>query len=361
MNLNFNNHDYFVIANQIAQNGCQYVNTHTPLSAFLICIKDLPFGYLDNLCRHIQSYLDQHGLDATLDECYLLTQNQGSLRLTNFFQSSSQNLLDLAYECLMTDQFLGTQKVVGTDLNSSSWLSHSLYEGLVAKELAEMVGLDSATAQKLGLLHDIGRKKTHRFGHVVEGFQILVDAGWLDEAFCCLTHSFLSIKQANGLRHGGRFCDCGAVPTFEGPNGVEKVASIDCDFNVIWNDSAPKDDMTSILECYNYSPYDCLLNLADLMATANGITAPHLRVADIATRRTADPVNHNYFLATLTTNLYEFMSNCGIIVTDYQNSYSKSPNDIENIFTNVSTFFYDQYLIHKSNKESVNIKTYNNR
>jgi len=360
MNLNFIDEKYFIIANVIAQNGCQYVNAHTPLSAFFICVKDLPFGYLDNFCRHIQNYLKQNGLDATLDECYLLTQGQGNLHLTTFFNNSSRDLLDLAYDCLMTDHFLGTQKVAGTNINSSSWLSHSLYEGIIAKELAEMVGLNSDTAQKLGLLHDIGRKKTHSFRHVIAGFQILVDAGWPDEAFCCLTHSFLSIKQANGVRRGGRFCNCDAVPTFAGAHGPEKVVNIDNNYNVIWNINAPKDDITDILERYNYSPYDCLLNLADLMATDRGIMAPHLRVADIASRKTVDPINRNYFLTNLTTNLCEFMHHCGIITVDNRDNLQIAPSSVENIFTNVSSFFYEKYLTREANKENTNVKTYNN-
>ena len=63
---------------------------------------------------------------------------------------------------------------------------------------------------KLGILHDVGRKKDHSFMHTVKGFEYLMDQGLTNEAFCALTHSF-SPSLKDGINIGNR-CATGDPP-----------------------------------------------------------------------------------------------------------------------------------------------------
>lgn len=75
---------------------------------------------------------------------------------------------------------------------------------VLARNIANICGLDSDKAYVLGLLHDIGRffvvgdhgelivNDTHR--HPIEGYLFLRKRGYSDEAKICITHAFTQHK-----------------------------------------------------------------------------------------------------------------------------------------------------------------------
>ena len=129
------------------------------------------------------------------------------------------------------------------------------------------MGFDSDKAFRMGLLHDYGRKYEQNFKHVIIGFEKLYDLGYFEEAIGALTHSYI-----NGNTYA----------IFE-PLSKEL---LEC-------------DIYKFLEIYEYTDYDRILNLADLMASANGVLEPRLRIEDIETRRKITKEQKEYFLNEL--------------------------------------------------------------
>ena len=218
-------------------------------------------------------------------------------------------------------------------------MSHSLFAGEVCATLASHLGLDADRAKAAGLLHDYGRKFTHTFDHTMSGFESLVSIGWNNEAIGCLTHSFVN---------GGRCSN--NEPALEG-------FYLDSEGNAKWREGAYKDDMTLFLENYEYTDFDILLNIADLMATDKGILSPKDRIADIATRRVIDPTNRGYFLADITNVFIHILKRLNLAKEDFK--YIKadkntSLEEIQNYFEEVSSYFFNVYTnlpkLEKQNK-----------
>lgn len=56
----------------------------------------------------------------------------------------SEYLLDLAYECIEVDgRHLGDNIIPNTSINTSSWISHSLYMAKAAENLAKKLGMNA--------------------------------------------------------------------------------------------------------------------------------------------------------------------------------------------------------------------------
>ncbi|MBO5121239.1 MAG: HDIG domain-containing protein [Bacilli bacterium] len=313
-----------------------YENNRTSADAFLLCIKDLPYEELDNLCKEIEQYYryKENPISLSLEDCYKLTQGQDTQDIL-CDKEFKQILLSLAYQCIDKGITVGSKLRENSNDSTTSWISHCLYQGETAAVLAKNLGLDSDTARKLGILHDIGRKYIHTLLHTVAGFETLVDEGWTDEAFVCLTHSFIG----NPTTHkGGRCCGCDpALPGFY----------LDEEGNPNWQPSAEKDDVTSFLESYNYNLYDSIINMSDLMATSYGTLAPYDRVADISTRTTPDPQNKNYFKAEFSNLMLHLLEQSGEITVNNIGTL-KATSDIsdskmDEIFYSVSALFTDYY------------------
>lgn len=275
MGVNFSNQEYFKKAMELA--GRRPVTSHTPEQAFLVLIHGASRLQLENLCNRMVDYSKG---TYDFEQCYEMTQNQAEL-------ISAGEILSLAYQCLKSGKQLGNE-IAGGRFNTSAYFGHSLWEGKLCGDLAAACGLDPNRAQIYGILHDYGRCVSHRFDHTIRGFELLVDAGWEDEALACLTHSYLS---------GGRCANCEvAEPGFY----------VDEDGNPCWQEDAVKDEMTVFLEKYSFTDYDEILNMGDLMATSNGIVSPKERLADILSRRVLDPANYGFFLAEFTNLLNRF-------------------------------------------------------
>ena len=250
-----------------------YENEVTPEDAFFVILRNLDFEIIDNLCAFVAK-------ETELGDPHIIY----NLIESNCADFGFRKLvLNSAYELIHSGKPLGN-KMSGA-FNSSSWISHSLYEGEVASQLAEACGLNPDVAKKLGILHDIGRKIDHSFKHTIIGYELLRDAGYENEAVCCLTHSFLSVS-IDGINKGNRCANCD--PSIDGFYINDKGQGV-------FKDDSRIDDITTFLESYQYNPYDIILNISDLMATSSAIISPYDRMLDVYTRKTPDLVNSPFF------------------------------------------------------------------
>lgn len=293
MKLNFSNEKYKKIAMQ-SKGYSQVESKHSITDAFMLLIKGVEEKNLSNFCRKIQEDLEKNGIKLTIEECYNLTQGkiqEISMEEVEAKDYIEKRMLDLAYECIEVDKKELGDFVLPNNINTSSWISHSLYEAKAAQQLAQRLGLDTEKAGILGMLHDYGRKYTHDFTHVILGYEALVDEGWIEEARASITHSFIN---------AGRCANC---------DPAEDGFYIDENGQPAWEEDAEKDDITEVLENLEYDDYDMLLNIADLIATSDGITTPYDRVQDVATRKKPDIRNRGYFLSEFSNKLIYVIEN----------------------------------------------------
>ena len=320
-NLNFKK-DSRIICNLLT-NKFNEENIHSPEDAFIMLINNTEDDNLTNLIEIMHQCPELSYMN--IEQLYMLTETDYSYLDTNI----KKIILASAYKCLENGLTLGTRTINNGTINTSSWYSHSLYVAEVCSNLARQLGLNEDIARTLGLLHDIGRKYDHTFNHVIKGCYLLYISGWHNEAIACLTHSFVN---------GGRCSN--NEPAVEGFY-VDELG------NPKWQPKTKMDDVSLFLKYYDYTDYDKILNIADLMATDKGIVSPYDRIQDIATRRTIDPTNRGYFLSDFTNLLIEFMKKTNSIDEDYP--YIKATKDttieeITNEFKKISQYFYEDYL-----------------
>jgi len=323
-------------------------DVHSPFDAFFLLINGISIDDLSNLCYLIKENSDLFNFDGrrlTDDECYSLTQNLEASR------EVKQLIMNLAGMCLngyetvdgekISGKHLGNKTINEGKINTSAWLSHSFYVGEVCSVLAKELGLDYEKAKTLGLLHDFGRKFNHGFDHVIKGFEALVALGWKSEAISCLTHSFVN---------GGR-CSNNEV-------AVEGFY-VDENGDARWKPDVVKDDVTIFLEKYQFTDYDMILNMADLMATDRGIVSPFDRINDISKRRKNldEESNRGYFFNDMTNMFVEYLEKIHYIdfqVQPTKKSFNHSLDQIKNKFHTVSDCFFDVYSVisHESQNSS---------
>lgn len=298
---------------------------HLPADAFMLLIKkvdpemdNIDEEILYNLCEKIENF---YGLNK--GEGYKLTQGDFSILKNVPPTIIKMTIYNLAIECLKEGKHLG--RVVNQYGNTSAWISHSLHEAELAGNIAKILGLDSNKARTLALLHDYGRKEIHSFEHTTRGFSKLVSMGWKDEAVATLTHSFLN---------GGRCANC---------DPAEEGFYLDEEGKPQWKDEENKDEVAKFLDGYRYSSYDEILNIADLMATADGIVSPDKRIEDIRSRKPADSKNEGYFLSEFINKLSEFLGKMGVKEELPKADSKMDINSLKSMFNNVSEIFYREY------------------
>lgn len=122
---------------------------------------------------------------------------------------------------------------------SDIWIDHSICVGNSAGKIAQAlvkkgINVDVDKTITLGYLHDIGKYNGQSHGHVMRGYEYLLELGY-DEEFCniCLTHSYLN----NDI-----ICTAGGVP--------------DLNANPF---------LTNFIKNHEYSIEEKLINLCDLM------------------------------------------------------------------------------------------------
>lgn len=300
-----------------------YGTGRSSYDAFLILLKGLKYEQMDNLCNELVNYYNDG------DGKYYY----GRIQNDNVDESFRKVVLDCAYNLIHNGMFLGTE-VVENKHNTSAWLGHCLLEGEVCSRFAKELGLNEDVARKLGILHDIGRKFTHSFGHVWEGYKYLMEQGWDEEAICCLSHSFLVNPDLSF--HANRCASC--EPSIDGFKVSDKGIPY-------YEDESELDDLGLFLKSYQQSMYDMLLNLGDLMATSDDIVSPLDRIEDISTRKKPDERSRKYFLVSL-NNFLSYLLNK--IVGD-ELDYLKLTPDLTDEELNIrlkekSDAIYEEYL-----------------
>ncbi len=137
-----------------------------------------------------------------------------------------------------------------TDLG---WIKHSRCVARAAGVIAKALELDIDKAMALGYIHDIGKREGDFKNHVMNGYNYLKELGF-DEDYCniCLTHSYLN---------NDYMCTAGGIPS-------------DISFR------------TEFIKNHEYTIYEKIINLCDLMCTSI-VNTVDKRLIDIIIRRGA--------------------------------------------------------------------------
>lgn len=144
------------------------------------------------------------------------------------------------------------------NLNPGRWIEHSKKVGEAARRIAEKLNLDTEKARTLGYIHDIGKRYGEREHHVIKGYEFLKEKGYDDEyANICITHSYLN----NDIN-----CTAGGVPSKE---------------------SAGYEFRKTFVQSHEYTIYEKIINLCDLMCTNEFMTLEQ-RLIEIMARRGVD-------------------------------------------------------------------------
>ncbi len=308
--LNFSKQDYKEVAKRVIKIvDVDYSKTLSKEDAFCLLIKNVKEEDISNLVNEISKELS--------------IKSNAAFEMIQEPKSNEEKTLifNTAIRMIKNNITLGNKIVPNTNINSSSWISHSLYEGIVASELASMLNLNSEFAFTYGLLHDIGRKYSNNFTHVIKGFETLVDEGHYVESKAALTHSFIN---------GGRY------------NNNEKVTEY------------MRDDIDEILSYSVYNDYDNILNISDLMATSYGIVSPLERINDISTRRKNIDLspNRKAFFISFYNLLAYFLNKAKNLNLKYIENKELNLEEIKKKFDLMSEKFYIRYLDYVNNKDN---------
>ena len=132
------------------------------------------------------------------------------------------------------------------------WIEHSIHVGNTAEVIAKALNLDGDKAKVLGYIHDIGKSVGEFKNHVINGYYYLKDNGYdIEYANICLVHSYLN----NDV-----FCTGAGYPE-------------DIPFR------------TEVIKNHEYTIYEKIICLCDLLCTSHGVTFLERRLIDIITRR----------------------------------------------------------------------------
>lgn len=138
-----------------------------------------------------------------------------------------------------------------------NWITHCICVGNSAGKIAQKLNLDEDFAKTLGYIHDIGKRNgfNHKMKHEISGYNYILDLGYDKEyASICITHSFLN-------------------------NDINCVAG-----GVISKETYKYDFMKEFVENHEYTVYEKIINLCDLMCKYNNMTLEK-RIVEIMLRR----------------------------------------------------------------------------
>lgn len=141
------------------------------------------------------------------------------------------------------------------ELNPGPWADHSRYVAMAAKSIAHHdEELDEDIAYILGLLHDIGRRcGIYNVRHAVDGYNYAMKRGYELVARISITHGFLC-KNIDDI--------CGKMDLTEE------------EYNF----------MKSYIENVEYTPYDKLIQLCDVLGLSSGFCLMEKRMVDVVMR-----------------------------------------------------------------------------
>ena len=310
MRLFFSNEDYYYKAMTVLNGNCKRSLDRN--KAYLLLLNGISFKDLENLCMEISNRYH-----ISIEDAYTYIQ-EGNPKISN-------DLLDISYNLIDRGSYLGNNMINEGSINTSSWLSHSLYEARTCEILADKLNLDKDIAFNYGLLHDYGRKYSHNFSHVIKGFEELVDMG-IRECRACLTHSFIN---------DGRFSN-NEIPDVE-VSYVENKEQFTSEY----------DDLSKLLRNITYTDYDRILNIADLMASDRGILSPIDRIYDILSRRgdLDKAPNRVYFLTSFYNTLLWYLESINVKTDfNYLDSSKVTLEEIYNYLEDMSNVFYRKIM-----------------
>lgn len=136
-------------------------------------------------------------------------------------------------------------------MKDTGWIDHSICVGNSAGKIAESLDLDVDKAKALGYIHDIGKGVGEFRDHVMNGYKYVKELGYDEEyANICLTHSYLN----NDVN-----CTAGGFPR-------------DIPFR------------TEFIKKHNYTVYEKIINLCDLMCKRVNLTLEK-RLIDLIIRK----------------------------------------------------------------------------
>lgn len=138
-----------------------------------------------------------------------------------------------------------------------NWITHSICVGNSAGKIAQKLNLDEDFAKTLGYIHDIGKRDgyDHKIKHEIRGYNYILKLGYDKEyASICITHSFLN----NDIN-----CVAGGVPS---------------------KDIYKYDFIKEYVENHEYTIYEKIINLCDLMCKYNNMTLEK-RIIELMLRR----------------------------------------------------------------------------
>lgn len=134
--------------------------------------------------------------------------------------------------------------------SNDNWIEHAICVGNTAEKIAEALNLDSQKAKTLGYIHDIGKGVGEFDEHPLNGYNYIKELGYDDEyANICLTHSYLN--------NDTNCCSAGK----------------------------PKNEpfVNEFIKNHEYTIYEKLINLCDLMCTMESVTIEK-RLIDLIVR-----------------------------------------------------------------------------
>ena len=186
---------------------------------------------------------------------------------------------------LTSDEALKMLKEMKKATKCTGWIYHSICVGDSAGRIAEKLGLDIDKAKTLGYIHDIGKKFGNFQEHDMNGYMYIKELGYDEEyANVCLTHSCLN-------------------------------NDIKCTVGIVLSDNKVR---TDFIENHEYTIYEKIINLCDLMCTDVNMTLEK-RLIDIFVRRgiNENTVYHikeaqklkKYFDDMLGYNVYDLFPN----------------------------------------------------
>lgn len=167
------------------------------------------------------------------------------------------------------------------------YVSHCKYVGRLAGMIANELGLDSEYATTLGYLHDIGRR-IDSDNHIYAGYKYLMDNGYEEYAFICLTHSFLN-------------------------NDMECICA-----QLLPEDSEGYKTVKAIVESHENTDYDRIIQTCDLLCLHCGGTTIEDRLDDIESRR-GTHAKSAYHRQTALAQKAEIESRLGHSIYDFYN------------------------------------------
>lgn len=140
---------------------------------------------------------------------------------------------------LKSEEALKMLKEVEKSAKETRWIYHSICVGNSAGKIAKGLNLNVDKAKALGYIHDIGKGVGKFSSHVINGYKYIKELGYDDEyANICLTHSYLN----NDV-----YCTAGGIPD-------------DIPFR------------TEFIKKHEYTIYEKIINLCDLMCTTVNMT-----------------------------------------------------------------------------------------